>query len=467
MRKSPLPMYIQQLYTGCLAQAAYYIESEGEAAIIDPLRDIQAYMDIASARSAKIKYIFETHFHADFVSGHIDIAKRTGAKIVYGPTAKASYDIIVANDGQQFKLGNETIVLIHTPGHTKESACFLAKDATGKPYALFSGDTLFVGDVGRVDLAANETLTKEELADMMYDSVQKLLKLSDDIIVYPGHGAGSACGKNIGKETTTTIGEQRLKNYALQPMDRKAFVNMMVTGLTTPPKYFFMDAKINRIGYEEDMDSLLGNNVKALSVDSFKKEIEAGTVLLDTRMPAEYTKEHIPGSLNIGLNGDFAVWVGTIINNEPLILVCEPGREKESVMRLARVGYDKVKGFLDGGINTWKNAGMQVKTVHSISANEFATTVGKEGHSLDVRNEGEVMLGTVRDALTIPLGKLESQLDTLDRNAHYYVYCQGGYRSMVGISILEKNGFTNITNVEGGMNAIKKTSVPVEVPAMA
>lgn len=460
-------MYIQQLYTGCLAQAAYYIESEGEAAIIDPLRDIQAYLDIAAARNAKIKYIFETHFHADFVSGHIDIAKKTGAKIVYGPTAKASYDIIVGSDGQEFSLGNETLELIYTPGHTKESSCFLAKDATGKPYALFSGDTLFVGDVGRVDLAANEILTKEELADMMYDSVQKLLKLSDDIIVYPGHGAGSACGKNIGKETTTTIGEQKKNNYALQPMDRETFVNTMVTGLATPPKYFFMDAKINRSGYEVDMDSLLGNNVKALSVDNFSKEKESGTLILDTRMPTEYAKEHIAGSLNIGLNGDFAVWVGTIIDNVPLILICEPGKEKESVMRLARVGYDKVKGFLGGGIPAWKNAGQKVNAIHSISADEFAKNISKEGQPLDVRNEGEVMQGTIRDAVTIPLGQLENQLGQLDKNAHYYIYCQGGYRSMIGTSILEKNGFTNLTNVEGGMNAIKKTSASIEVPEVA
>ncbi len=460
-------MYIQQLYTGCLAQAAYYIESEGEAAIIDPLRDIQAYLDIAVARNAKIKYIFETHFHADFVSGHIDIAKKTGAKIVYGPTAKASYDIIVGSDGHEFPLGNETLELMYTPGHTKESSCFLAKDATGKPYALFSGDTLFVGDVGRVDLAANEILTKEELAYMMYDSVQKLLKLSDDIIVYPGHGAGSACGKNIGKETTTTIGEQKKNNYALQPMDRETFVNTMVTGLATPPKYFFMDAKINRSGYEVDMDSLLGNNVKALSVDNFSKEKESGTLILDTRMPTEYAKEHIAGSLNIGLNGDFAVWVGTIIDNVPLILICEPGKEKESVMRLARVGYDKVKGFLDGGIPAWKNAGQKVNAIHSVSAEEFAKNIEKEGQPLDVRNEGEVMQGTVRDAVTIPLGQLESQLGILDKNAHYYIYCQGGYRSMIGTSILEKNGFTNLTNVEGGMNAIKKTSASIEVPEVA
>jgi len=460
-------MYIQQIYTGCLAQAAYYIESEGEAAIIDPLRDIQAYLDIAAARNAKIKYIFETHFHADFVSGHIDIAKKTGAKIVYGPTAKASYDIIVANDMQEFPLGNEKIQVLHTPGHTLESSSFLAKDANGKAYALFSGDTLFVGDVGRVDLAANEKLTREELAFKMYDSVERLKKLSDDIVVYPGHGAGSACGKNIGKETTTTIGAQRKANYALQPMDREAFIKMMVSGLPTPPKYFFMDAKINRNGYEEDMDSLLGHNVNALTVADFIREKEAGATILDTRTAAEYAKEHVPGSINIGLNGDFAVWTGTIIDNVSLILVCAEGKEMESVMRLARVGYDKVKGFLKGGVAAWKEAGQKAKSVHSITAEEFAKNIEKEGQPLDVRNESEVMQGTVRDAITIPLGKLTEQLKTLDKNAHYYVYCKGGYRSMAGVSILEKNGFTNLTNVEGGMNAIEKTQAKIEVPAEA
>jgi len=460
-------MYIQQIYTGCLAQAAYYIESGGEAAIIDPLRDTQVYLDIANARNAKIKYILETHFHADFVSGHIDIAQKTGAKIVYGPTAKAAYDIVVANDMQEFRLGNETLQVLHTPGHTMESCCFLAKDATGKPYALFSGDTLFVGDVGRVDLAANEALTREQLAYMMYDSVAKLKELSDDIVVYPGHGAGSACGKNIGKETTTTIGEQRKNNYALQPMDRESFIQMMVTGLATPPKYFFMDAKINRKGYEENMDSLLGQHVRSLNVNDFAKEVEAGSILVDTRMPAEFAKEHIPGSLNIGLNGDFAIWTGTILDNVPLVLVCAEGKETESVMRLGRIGYDKVAGFLKGGVNAWKEAGKQVNAIHSVSAEEFAKNIEKEGQSIDVRNEGEVALGTVRNAITIPLGKLQENLSTLDKNAHYYVYCQGGYRSMIGTSILEKNGFTNLSNVEGGMNAIKKTTAPIEVPEIA
>jgi hydroxyacylglutathione hydrolase len=302
---------------------------------------------------------------------------------------------------------------------------------------------------------------------MMYDSVEKLKKLPDDVIVYPGHGAGSACGKNIGKETTTTIGFQRQHNYALQPMDRETFVHTMISGLPTPPKYFFMDAKINRKGYEEDMDSLLGHNVNALTVSDFIKETKAGAIILDTRVASEFAKEHIPASLNIGLNGDFAVWTGTLIDNVPLILVCNEGKEKEAVMRLGRVGYDKVKGFLKGGVNAWKDAGQNVNTIHSISAEEFAKNIEKEGQPLDVRNEGEVMQGTVRDAISIPLGKLQEHLNELDKNTHYYVYCAGGYRSMAASSILEKNGFTNLTNVEGGINAIKKTSVKIEIPEMA
>jgi len=457
-------MYIQQIYTGCLAQAAYYIESEGEAAIIDPLRDIQAYLDMAAARNAKIKYIFETHFHADFVSGHIDLAKKTGAKIIYGPTAKTAYHITVAEDMQEFPLGNEKIQVLHTPGHTMESSCFLVKDSTEKPYAIFTGDTLFVGDIGRLDLAADD-MPRDQLPSMMYDSIEKLKKLSDDIIVYPGHGAGSSCGKNIGKETTTTIGAQKEMNYAFQSMDREAFIHNMTNGQAAPPKYFFTDAKINRTGYEEGIDSLL-RNIQSLTVADFIKESEAGAIILDSRMPAEFAKEHIPGSLNIGINGDFAVWVGTIIDNVPLILVCDNEKEKESIMRLARIGYDKVKGYLNGGINAWKEAGQKVKTIHSVSAEEFAENIEKEGRSLDVRNEGEVAQGTVRDSITISLGKLQEQLNSLDKNAHYYVYCRSGYRSMIGSSILEKNGFTNITNVDGGMNAITKTAAKIEIPAV-
>jgi len=457
-------MYIQQIYTGCLAQAAYYIESNGEAAIIDPLRDIQDYLDMATARKAKIKYIFETHFHADFVSGHIDLAKKTGAKIIFGPTAKTAYDVTVAKDMEEFPLGNEKIQVLHTPGHTMESSCFLLKDSKGKASAIFTGDTLFVGDIGRLDLAADD-MSKDELPSMMYDSVEKLKKLSDDVIVYPGHGAGSACGKNIGKETTTTIGEQRKKNPAFQSMERKTFIHDMTSGQAAPPKYFFTDAKINRNGYEEGIDSLLGH-VTGLTVTDFIKESHSGAVILDTRMPIDFAKEHIPGSINIGLNGDFAVWVGTTINNVPIILVCDNDKEKESVIRLARIGYDKVKGFLKGGVNTWKEAGEKVKTIHSISAEEFAKNVGK-GQPLDVRNETEFAQGTVSGSITIPLGKLEESINSLDKNTHYYVYCRSGYRSIIGTSILEKNGFTNLTNVEGGMNAIAKTQAKIEVPAIA
>jgi glyoxylase-like metal-dependent hydrolase (beta-lactamase superfamily II)/rhodanese-related sulfurtransferase len=460
-------MYIQQIYTGCLAQAAYYIESEGEAAIIDPLRDIQDYLDLAKARNAKIKYIFETHFHADFVSGHIDMAKKTGAEIIFGPTAKTGYAVVVANDMQEFPLGKEKIRVMHTPGHTMESSCYAALDTNGKISAIFTGDTLFVGDVGRIDLAADEKITREDMASLMFDSIEKLKKLPDEVVLYPGHGAGSSCGKNIGKETFSTIGEQKKNNYALQYTDRTAFIKDMVSGISAPPKYFFMDAKINRTGYEEDIDSLLGQHTNGLSVAEFKKEKEAGIPVLDTRMPAEFAKEHIPGSINIGLNGDFAVWVGTLIDNGPLLLVCDEGKEMESVTRLARVGYESVKGFLKGGVNAWKEAGQNVKSVHSISADEFAKNIEKEGQAIDVRNDGEVASGTVKDAITIPLSRLQEQLNSLDKNVHYYVYCAGGYRSMISSSILEKNGFSNLTNVEGGMGAIKKTSAKIEVPAMA
>jgi hydroxyacylglutathione hydrolase len=460
-------MYIQQIYTGCLAQAAYYIESEGEAAIIDPLRDIQAYLDLAAARNAKIKYIFETHFHADFVSGHIDMAKKTGAEIIFGPTATTGYKVLVAKNSQEFPLGKDKIRVLHTPGHTMESSCYVAMDASGKPAAIFTGDTLFVGDVGRIDLAADEKISSEDMASLMFDSVEKLKKLPDAVTVYPGHGAGSACGKNIGKETFSTIGEQKKNNYALQYTDRSTFVKDMVTGVSAPPKYFFMDAKINRSGYEEGIDSLLGHHATGLSLEEFIKGKEAGITVLDTRMPAEYAHEHIPGSLNIGLNGDFAVWVGTLIDNGPLLLVCDEGKEIESVTRLARVGYESVTGFLKGGVNAWKKAGQKVKTIHSVSAEEFAKNIKNEGQSLDVRNESEFIQGAVKNSVTIPLGKLQEQLSALDKNAHYYVYCRSGYRSMVGTSILEMNGFTNLTNVEGGMNAIEKTQAKIEVPVMA
>ncbi len=457
-------MYVQQIYTGCLAQAAYYIESEGEAAIIDPLRDIQAYIDIAKARNAQIKYILETHFHADFVSGHIDLVKKTGAKVIYGPKAKAGYDIISADDGRVFTLGKVKIELMHTPGHTVESSCFLVKDENGNATSLFSGDTLFVGEVGRVDLAARQDLTKEELASMLYDSLEKLKKLPDSVIVYPGHGAGSACGKNIGKEATTTIGEQRKNNYALQPMSREAFVKIITEGLETPPQYFFTDAVINRNGYKDNMETLLDKNVHAIEVAEFKKSVDSNAVILDTRNADDFAKEHIPGAINIGLSGQFAIWVGSLFADVPFLLICDEGKESESVMRLARVGYDKVLGYLKGGVNAWKAAGNKTLSIESVSAIEFVKHIGNGSKLIDVRNEGEVTNGTIKDAINIPLASLPKKLTELDKSTHYYVYCQGGYRSMIANSILQKNGFTNITNVIGGMGAIAKTGIKLEVP---
>ena len=459
-------MYVQQLYTGCLAQAAYYVESEGEAAIIDPLRDIQVYMDIAKARNAQIKYIFETHFHADFVSGHIDLLKKTGGKIVYGPQSNAGYDIITAKDGEEFKLGKCIIQVIHTPGHTIESSCFLLKDENGKINSVFSGDTLFVGEVGRVDLAASHYLSKEELGSMLYDLLEKLKKLPDDVIVYPGHGAGSACGKNIGKESTTTIGAQKRNNYALQPMDRPTFVALMTDGLETPPQYFFTDAVINRKGYENSIDALLNQNTHGLDTAQFKKEMDRGTVVIDTRNAEDFAKEHIPGTVNVGLGGQFAIWVGSLFGNVPFLLVCDEGKENEAVMRLARVGYDSVCGYLKGGVKAWKDAGNKIQSVESVDASEFMKHIGKD-KVVDVRNDGEVAKGMVKDAITIPLASLQGRLNELDKNEHYYVHCAGGYRSMVAISLLQKDGFTKLTNVNGGTAAMQKAGIKLEVPAEA
>jgi len=456
-------MYIQQLYTGCLAQAAYYIESDGEAAIIDPLRDTQVYLDIANARKATIKYVFETHFHADFVSGHIDLVKKTGAKVVYGPKAQAGYDIISADDGTIFKLGKCSVELIHTPGHTLESCCFLVKDENNKPTSVFTGDTLFVGDIGRVDLAVKQTLSKEDLAGMMYESIEKLKRLPDDLIVYPGHGNGSACGKNIGKESTTTMGAQKKGNYAMQPMTKDAFVKMAVNGLETPPQYFFVDAVINRNGYADNMESLLQKNVRAIDVEDFKKASDVNHVILDTRSAEDFAACHIPGAINIGLGGQFAIWVGSLFGDVPFLLICDEGKENESVMRLARVGYDKVDGYLKGGVNAWKAAGNPTQTIESVSADEFVKHIGKGSKLIDVRNEGEVSNGTIKEAINIPLATLPKKLAELDKNTHYYVYCQGGYRSMIANSILQKNGFNNITNVIGGMGAISKTGIELEV----
>ena len=458
-------MIVEQIYTGCLAQGAYYIQSENEAAIIDPLREVKPYIEKAAAAGAQIKYVFETHFHADFVSGHVELLKKTGAKIVYGPGANPTYDILSTTDGQELLLGKSIIKVIHTPGHTLESACYLAVDESSKPVAVFTGDTLFVGDVGRVDLAAKSNFSSEQMAAMLYESLEKLKKLSNDVILYPGHGAGSACGKNISKETTSTIGQQKLNNYAMQPMSKEAFVKIVSEGISAPPKYFFTDVMLNHTGYQDE--TKVGENSKPVSIDMLKKEMQAGTILLDTRNPEDFATGHIPGAVNIGLDGQYAIWTGNLFDNVPFLIVSDEGKEKESVVRLARIGYDKIKGYLHGGIKAWKDAGLALQTVDSIDATDFVNKVGKEGKTLDVRNEDELAKGVVKDAITIPLARLENELSLLDKNTTYYVHCQGGYRSMIAISLLQKNGFTKLINVSGGINAITKTGIKLEVPEMA
>jgi glyoxylase-like metal-dependent hydrolase (beta-lactamase superfamily II)/rhodanese-related sulfurtransferase len=451
-------MFIKQIYTGCLAQAAYYVESEGQAMIIDPLRDPAPYIDLAKERNTKIKYIFETHFHADFVSGPLDLSKKTGAVIVYGPGAKPGYQSLTGFDGEIFHLGAIKIKLLHTPGHTTESCCFLIYDETGKPYCIFTGDTLFVGDVGRPDLMSGN-LSKEELAGMLYNSIQKKIKtLPDHVIMYPGHGAGSACGKNIGKETVSTIGEQRKTNYALQNITKDEFIQATVTGLPVPPAYFFKNAEINIKGTESH-DAVVKSALKALSVEQFKAAVTGGATILDTRPADQFAEGFIAGSINIGLKGDFAVWAGTLLNfNTALVVVAEPGTERETILRLARIGYDNVLGFLEGGFSSWIKTSENCATIPSISLEEFNTV--KIGHFslLDVRNEKEVQEYSFGGSIYIPLNILKTKMDSLDRNQTVLVYCAGGYRSMMAASLLKRYGFQSVFNLKGGINAYKVAS---------
>ena len=460
-------MYIEQLYTSCLAEAAYYIESEGEAVIIDPLRETEPYIALANKRNAKIKYVFETHFHADFVSGHIDLAKKVGATIVYGPTAQAGFEIRVAKDEEMFSVGKIKIKVLHTPGHTMESSCFLLIGENGNDNAVFTGDTLFVGDVGRPDLAVKGNITMNDLAGMLFDSLNSKIKtLADEVIVYPGHGAGSACGKNIGKETFSTIGMQKKLNYAMQPMSKEEFVKAVTDGLSAPPKYFFMDAMLNKQGYQ-NIDDVLNKNTKALSVDNFEAASKFDVIILDTRTPDEYESGTVPNSINIGLNGQYAPWVGSLIDaKKPLLLITNEGKETEAVLRLARVGYENVIGYLAGGINAWKNAGKTVEVVNSVNADEFAKNY-RADNIIDVRNPGEWNSGVIENASLISLADLEKEMNTLDKNAHYYIHCAGGYRSMMAASLLKKNGFNNITNVKGGIAKIKEAGVPTVTPVTA
>jgi hydroxyacylglutathione hydrolase len=451
-------MYIEQLYTNCLAEAAYYIESEGEAAIIDPLRETDPYITLAEKRGASIKYVFETHFHADFVSGHIDLSRKVDAPIIYGPHANTHYKVYNAKDGEEFALGKVKIRVLHTPGHTPESSCFLLIDEKGNEHAIFTGDTLFVGDVGRPDLL-DGVMSQDQLASMMYDSLNKKIKtLPDEVIVYPAHGPGSACGKNIGKETFSTIGEQKKFNYALKDMSREAFIEKVTEGILPPPQYFYEDARINKEGYDP-LELVIDENKIPLSILEFKKALKEGAVILDTRQADEFEKGFIPGSVNIGLNGQFAVWVGTLIDiNKNILLITEPGKEGESILRLARVGYEKVLGYLEGGANGWDE---QLTTIKSITANEMKDHLNNSTEVLDVRKPGEWSVSHLKDAVFLPLADFPSILSGLDKNKPYIVHCGGGYRSMTAISIMKNHGFKNLINVYGGFGAMQQAGLPV------
>jgi len=453
-------MYIQQLYTNCLAEAAYYIESNGEAAIIDPIRETEPYLELAAERKAKIKYIFETHFHADFVSGHIDLSKKTGAEIIYGPMAETKYKVRNATDGEIFTLGKLKIKVLHTPGHTPESSCFLLFDENGKENAVFTGDTLFVGDVGRPDLLDGK-MSSEELASMLFDSLNNKLKpLADDVLVYPAHGPGSSCGKNIGKETFSTIGEQKKFNYAMKAASREQFIKEVTDGILPPPLYFFEDARINKDGYSS-IDEVVKRNNRALSADELAKEVSNGALILDTRKADDFEKGFIPNSINIGLNGQYAIWTGTLINiNQPLVLVTEEGKEQESILRLARVGYENIIGYLKGGISSWNK---KLDDVKSISASDMKGEMAKGIEVIDVRKPGEFNVSHVKDATFLPLSGMPTNLESLDKTKPYLVHCGGGYRSMTAISLMKREGFTDLKNIYGGFGAIQSAGVEVVV----
>jgi hydroxyacylglutathione hydrolase len=454
-------MIIEQIYTGCLAQGAYYIQSGNEAAVIDPLREIDAYIEKAQKNNARIKYVFETHFHADFVSGHVDLAKKTGAKIVYGPTAKPAFKALIAKDGEEFKVGSVTFKVLHTPGHTMESACYLLQDKNGKDIALFSGDTLFIGDVGRPDLAQKAAnMTKEELAGTLYDSLRtKIMPLADDVVIYPAHGAGSACGKNMSKETTDTLGHQKRTNYALRAnMTRDEFIKEVTSGLTTPPAYFPINVMMNKEGYES-IDEVLQRGIHALSPDEFETVAnETGALILDTRDPEIFSKGFIPNAINIGINGSFAPWVGALIPDvkQQILLVTDDGREEEVITRLARVGYDYAIGFLKGGFEAWQNSGKETDTITSVNANEFANEIKQEDADIiDVRKEGEYVSEHVDGAKNFPLDYINNNMAAFDKDKTSYLYCAGGYRSMIFASILKARGFNHLINIKGGFKAIK------------
>ncbi len=459
-------MKVEQIYTGCLAQGAYYIQSENEAAIIDPLREVAPYIERATLQGAKIKYVFETHFHADFVSGHLDLAAKTGAMIVYGPTAIPKFDAYVAKDGEEFKLGKVTIKLLHTPGHTMESSCFLLIDENGKAHALFSGDTLFLGDVGRPDLAQKAAhMTKEQLAGLLYDSLRKkIMTLNDDLIIYPAHGAGSACGKNMMKETVDTLGHQRAVNYALREnMTREEFISEVTEGLLPPPGYFPENVRMNKEGYES-IDLVLSKGTRALTPIEFEAAAnETGALIIDTRPAQGFAKGFIPNSINIGIDGSFAPWVGSLVPgvNHPILVISEPGRENEIVTRLARVGYDHTLGFLKGGFQSWQALEKDMGRIPTISAEVFGQRMKKDDLTIiDVRKPGEFEAEHVIGAKNIPLDYLNDYLAEIPKKGDVYLYCAGGYRSMIAASILAARGWSNIIDVAGGYKMISLTDIP-------
>jgi glyoxylase-like metal-dependent hydrolase (beta-lactamase superfamily II)/rhodanese-related sulfurtransferase len=460
-------MKVEQLYTNCLAEAAYYIESDGEAVIIDPLRETEPYLELEKKHGSKIKYIFETHFHADFVSGHLDLSKKTGAPIVYGPGANPDFKAHIAKDGEVFKIGKVTLTVLHTPGHTLESSTYLLKDEKGNPYAIFTGDTLFIGDVGRPDLAIKSDLTQEDLAGMMFDSLNNKIKvLPDDVIVYPAHGAGSACGKNLSSETWSTLGEQKMTNYALKCETKKEFVKELTTGILPPPQYFAKNAAMNKGGYES-IDEVVKKGDNALTLAAFDNHVKNGALILDVRSKEDFSNVHIPNSVFIGLDGTFAVWVGALIKDikQPIVLICPEGKDKEAVVRLARVGYDNTLGYLKGGVDTWIKAGRKTASVKSVTAEEL--TQLKNIAIIDARKPGEYEASHAKGAVSFPLDYINEHLNELPKNQPQYVHCKSGYRSVIAISILMQQGYTNLIDVKGGFSAMEKTNLPVETGVTA
>ena len=464
-------MYIKQLYTPCISEAAYYIESNGEAVVLDPLRDIEEYILLAAERKTTIKYIFETHFHADFVSGHLDLSKATGAPIVYGPKTITNFPVHIAKDGEVFKLGALTIEVLHTPGHTIESCCYLLKDENGKDHALFTGDTLFVGDVGRPDLSSGD-MTKEELAGIMYETIQqKILPLADDVLVYPAHGAGSSCGKNLSSETFSTIGEQKQNNYALQPQTKEAFINAVTDGLQDAPKYFSINAQINKEGYES-LEKIKAKALNPLTVAALKSRMnEADVFVIDTRNADVFTEGFLPGSIFIGLEGRFAEWAGSLLPfDKPILLVTEIGKEEETIIRLARVGFANMEGYLKGGFEAWQKAKEKVDMIISVEADELAMDIPFDTNLqvVDVRKEIEYANGHVKDAINMPLSDMTNvvMIASFEENQNLYLHCGGGYRSVIACSILKKQGLHNVRNIAGGWAKIKEeTSIKIEKDA--